>query len=155
LAGYAFPWIISPGNDNPTVASACDHHKLQQARVRFAAFSIDRVYINQANYDERAVQVMTMQRIYHSAEKVFVWLGEEGNNSQLAVGLIQQFQKIGEETLAGKTKLPSRDDLHKPNVLTTLGLPPFPSSPAWRAFMSLFARPVFHHIWIVQELVPA
>jgi hypothetical protein len=116
---------------------------------------IDALCINQADYDERAVQVMTMQRIYHSAEKVFLWLGEEGNHSHLAVGLIQQFQKIWEETLAGKAKLPSRGDLHKPNVLTTLGLPPFPTSPAWLAVMSLFARPVFHRIWIVQELVAA
>ena len=54
---------------------------------------IDAVCINQADIPERNAQVATMRRIYHSAARVQVWLGEEADDSDAAFELAIELEK--------------------------------------------------------------
>ncbi|KAL9608289.1 MAG: hypothetical protein Q9167_006872 [Letrouitia subvulpina] len=116
---------------------------------------IDALCVNQEDLDERAAQIMTMQRIYHEAERVLFWLGEEGDESGPALRLMRQLQKITHDVEHGKLLPPNQGDLWNPQAIALLKLPPFPNSPDWKALMKFFERPVFGRMWIVQELVAA
>ena len=60
-------------------------------------FWIDALCVNQTDNKDRTVQVQRMGKIFSSAEKVFIWLGEEADNSQLA---IQKLGHLGEKALS-------------------------------------------------------
>lgn len=51
---------------------------------------IDQICINQEDLDERSRQVQLMRKIYKSAAYVYIWLGDEANQSSLAIQLIPQ-----------------------------------------------------------------
>lgn len=59
-------------------------------------FWIDAPCVNQTDNKDKTVQVQCMGKIFSSAEKVFIWLGEEADNSQLA---IQKLGDLGEKAL--------------------------------------------------------
>jgi hypothetical protein len=113
-------------------------------------FWIDALCINQDDLDERASQVLIMQRIYHTATMVKMWLGETGNDSDEGFELLRRLAEISTEGVVH----PSVRDLDREDYLKSLRLPPFPSS-AWKMVLELLDRPVFYRIWIVQELVAA
>jgi hypothetical protein len=113
---------------------------------------IDQLCINQNDLDERSTQVITMQRIYHEARGVRIWLGEHKDESKLGIELARQLHKLGNDVLAGLKHQPGRSDLYR---TTHFGLPHYPDAHEWPAFMKLLARPVFHRIWILQEIISA
>jgi hypothetical protein len=55
---------------------------------------IDAICINQADLAERAVQVLHMRAIYHLAERVVAWLGEETEKTKSAFQLFEEFRGI-------------------------------------------------------------
>lgn len=112
-------------------------------------FWIDALCINQEDLNERASQVLIMQRIYHKAKMVKMWLSEAGEGYEDGLNLIRRLVEISSELVGNSTS-----DLYREDYLESLQLPPFPSS-AWKAVMDLLDRPVFHRIWIVQEVVSA
>ena len=57
------------------------------------AWWIDAICINQGNIEERNQQVTMMRRIFKRAEKVDVWLGEESDDSNLAMNLIHRLNR--------------------------------------------------------------
>ncbi|OCL05684.1 hypothetical protein AOQ84DRAFT_298427, partial [Glonium stellatum] len=46
---------------------------------------IDAICIDQHNLEERSIQVLKMTHIYRQASRVLVWLGEESDNSNMAM----------------------------------------------------------------------
>jgi len=113
---------------------------------------IDALCINQADLAERTSQVNIMATIYHSAEMVVVWLGEEDKMAGLTEKALKLVRAIG------KTKRENEDDL-KRVVPSKLGsevmravLGESGDIEYWRAIAKLFRRNYFTRVWIVQEI---
>lgn len=95
---------------------------------------IDAICIDQNNKHERNAQVAMMSRIYEDAEKVDVWLGEEEDDSEMALGFIKN--EI--------SNLDRFDELVKSKDTT--------STRKWRALTALLTREWFERRWVVQEI---
>jgi len=65
-----------------------------QRKPRGTYFWIDALCINQSSPDEKNHQVLLMRKIYRQAEQVFMWLGKEENDSNLAMSMIEEWGKI-------------------------------------------------------------
>ncbi|KAI1410613.1 hypothetical protein F5Y13DRAFT_202086 [Hypoxylon sp. FL1857] len=87
-----------------------------------------------------------MRQIYIGAKKTIVWLGPQGDNSDLALDLLQKLCNIRQEHFDfapyGVVLL---------NDLTKAGLPGI-SDPAWTAVDSLLGRSWFSRVWVIQEV---
>jgi hypothetical protein len=55
---------------------------------------IDAISINQADLAEPAAQVLHMRAIYHLAERVVAWLGEETKKTKSAFQLFEELRGI-------------------------------------------------------------
>ena len=99
-------------------------------------FWIDAICINQSNVHERNHQVNLMKRIYAEAKQVYVWLGKEANNSDLAMDYV---------SLKGKGPLVERGP----------GYARLWSKKEGRALVELFERPYWRRMWIIQEIIHA
>ena len=109
-------------------------------------FWIDQLCINQADLDERAEQVRMMQKIYSSAECVYIWLGPEGNDSKLALQVLPW--------LSGVVR--KYEDLHSTSCVDwNQSLMPemrVRNDKEWKALSDLLRRPWFSRAWVVQEV---
>jgi Heterokaryon incompatibility protein (HET) len=106
---------------------------------------IDALCINQDDIQERNAQVSLMGEIYRRARVVLMWLGEEGEDSAIAMELLRQL------------KLNDRDE-------TTPYSPEYTNhcreflynrcyEPHWKALVMLLQRPYWTRVWIVQEIL--
>lgn len=111
-------------------------------RLRDTAFPrllwVDAVCIDQENVLERAVQVRSMATIYIHASRVLVWLGEEAENSTLALASIERVAQDCRRSM-GTNKLTSKADASETQ---------FSSKEAQEAILKLLNRPWFHRIWV-------
>ncbi|EEU39837.1 uncharacterized protein NECHADRAFT_79724 [Fusarium vanettenii 77-13-4] len=99
-------------------------------------FWIDAVCINQSNVHERNHQVSMMKEIYVNASKVFIWLGPEGDNSDLAMDFI---------ATKGRRGLRRRGP----------GFHPIWPRHVGKALNDLCERAYWRRMWIIQEIVHA
>jgi hypothetical protein len=95
---------------------------------------IDWICIDQSNLEERSNQVQLMSRIYGQASCVYVWLGDEKNDSDEAFKFIPRILHI--DTFDKLTK-------DKENHLK------------WKAVKMLMMRDWFSRRWIIQEIALA
>ena len=109
---------------------------------------VDAICIEQQNHGERATQLKLMHKIYHNANRLLVWLGEEADDSNTAMDLIS--------TLS--TSYTSVEDDTMPTVAPPNGYhswEDFNASPDYiqviRALNKLLSRPWFYRSWILQE----
>ncbi|PMD58677.1 HET-domain-containing protein [Hyaloscypha bicolor E] len=93
---------------------------------------IDAICINQNDTKERNQQVPRMDRIYGGAEKVCIWLGEEGEDSKTAMDFIRD----------RVLELWTFDELIENPKLAK----------HWAALIRLMKRPWFSRRWVVQEI---
>jgi hypothetical protein len=97
---------------------------------------IDAICINQADEKEKAVQVLSMGRIYSRASEVLVWLGEATDKDQIE-GVYESLQEIArrgnDEHGIAKTWRPT-------------------SSQELDALSSFLNRPWFSRRWVLQEV---
>ena len=106
---------------------------------------IDAVCIDQNNDLEKGHQVSFMDRIYRRADGVYIWLGEEADESGLAMDLLSEYNIIrgcGEDK--GKDPYMLTEQFTKRTEKWTSH---------WRAFGKLIKRPWFSRRWIIQESV--
>ena len=96
---------------------------------------VDALCIDQTNIPERNYQVSIMKHIYSQASRTCVYLGEACPQDEEALLLMRV---LGECT--------------KTDYRSSAGLP-HPNHPAWEAMQSLFSRPWFSRMWIIQEVV--
>jgi hypothetical protein len=97
----------------------------------------DAICINQEDIVERNHQVQLMRDIYRSAELVVAWLGEEKDESDLAMDMIENWAKY--------LTVPIEEVLEKmPNAF---------DNKAWEAVQCLFKRTYWTRTWVVQEIV--
>ena len=89
---------------------------------------VDALCINQADDVEKGHQVRHMTEVYAKSNHTRIWLGEEFENSNIAMDFIDQLQP---------------NIFEDPNVLV---------SPAvWPALESLMTRPWWSRVWVLQE----
>ncbi|PMD22513.1 HET-domain-containing protein [Hyaloscypha hepaticicola] len=96
---------------------------------------IDFICINQNDYQERSQQVPRMNRIYGNASSVCVWLGEDDDDSKLAMDFI-------------KNKMVNLWEFDKLLDNPTMAR-------QWAALVALMKRPWFSRRWVIQEIAMA
>ncbi|KAH8600681.1 heterokaryon incompatibility protein-domain-containing protein [Bisporella sp. PMI_857] len=96
---------------------------------------IDAICINQENDDERSSQVAMMSLVYAAATKACVWLGEDDEESTVAIKFIRE----------DINQLKNFDSLCKDQKHAS----------KWRSLLMLMQRPWFSRRWVVQEIVLA
>jgi hypothetical protein len=135
-------------NDTPFSVTGNLHAALRRLRHpnESRVLWIDQICIDQENIPERNQQVQIMRDIYHQAEKVLIWLGEEEDDSDLAMNfigtIVEVIQALPPETLLSIINI------------TDYGLPQF-SDKHWYALGKFLKRPWFQRAWVVQERVMA
>ncbi|GAB1314452.1 Heterokaryon incompatibility protein 6, OR allele [Madurella fahalii] len=110
---------------------------------------VDAVCINQEDLTERSEQVQRMAAIYAQAYRVVVWLGEEADDSKLA---LDRLKYIGEQGIVTKSNFGYRSpEAQEPEwYLATCDIP-YPSR-VWNAVFHLLGRSCFERLWIFQEI---
>jgi hypothetical protein len=96
---------------------------------------VDQICINQHDLNERNRQVSLMGRNYNQAKQTFVWLGPEAENSNAAMSFLEDLWH---------TKMSNADIVNKHKQL-------LPMDDLAVAVTSLFQRPYWSRLWIVQE----
>ncbi|KAF2140180.1 uncharacterized protein K452DRAFT_335247, partial [Aplosporella prunicola CBS 121167] len=106
--------------------------RAMRCRYRERFLWVDMVCINQACTAERNKQVSKMDRIYGQAWGICIWLGEEDEDSKMAISFIRnKVLQIGKhDELCENTKY----------------------YPLWGAFIRLMGRPWFFRRWVIQEI---
>lgn len=113
---------------------------------------IDAICISQVNNAERNDQVLLMRKLFHKAESVIIWLGEESHDSAVAFDLVS---RIVAAAATEQARSPvNAKQVVKAQDLGGLALLEY-SSPAWEALNSLFWRPWFSRVWVIQEVTVA
>ncbi|KAI8631219.1 heterokaryon incompatibility protein-domain-containing protein [Xylariaceae sp. FL1651] len=103
---------------------------------------VDAICIDQANHKERAYQVSIMGDIFGSADDVVIWLGEEAQNSNLAVNFIKQLARCNRQHEGRREKVLAiaRDAKYRAH---------------WTALDKLWKRRWWERAWVLQETVLA
>jgi hypothetical protein len=96
---------------------------------------IDALCINQDDHDERSSQVAMMSLVYSAAEKACVWLGEDDDESTMAIKFI-------------------REDINPLKNFDNLCTDKQHAA-KWRSLLVLMQRAWFSRRWVVQEIVLA
>jgi hypothetical protein len=101
---------------------------------------VDTICINQADTNERNQQVSLMRTIYKESTGVLIWLGEEADDSSLAISTINSLQVSLQKSAPGRLVQPKpvtdEEKLRK-----------------WRALWAFYQRPWFSRVWVRQEQV--
>ena len=110
---------------------------------------IDAIHIHQSNDMERSEQVTMMYAIFRKADQVVVWLGEEEDDSDIALAhldsLGQQFEV--DWMRFGITSTSDCDSRH----LSPDYVPRYDRRISY-GLLHLFARPWLRKLWVVQEV---
>ena len=101
---------------------------------------IDALCINQDDIGERNREVKRMRAIYQTARDVVVWLGEESDDSAMAMEFVK---KLAESCADGTDDALGRELRASPEMFGV---------GAWRAIGRLFIRPYWERLWIIQEI---
>jgi len=104
---------------------------------------VDAICINQTDVEERGRQVRKMRDIYGKAWTVIAWLGEEGEQSDKAIQLVQSLSEFHNTVTSSGSDLVSRLS-ENPSYLV---------NGSWYALNRLMARPYWYRLWIIQEIV--
>jgi hypothetical protein len=117
---------------------------------------IDQVSINQEDKHEKEAQIELMPQIFGRAKEVIGWLGIEGEESDIAMNVLDLFSAGKIARKLGRPRhdtaldyLISRKCLEDPMDIFN------PGSTLYQAVMRLVQRPWFQRLWIVQEAVLA
>jgi hypothetical protein len=108
-------------------------------------FWIDGICINQADMSERSEQVLLMAEIYRQADRVVAWLGEEENDSSVAMNMLSKLADVW---------LDYRDH----NINPGRGLNGISNAfelAIWTAIRHIFMRAWWTRLWIYQEVILA
>ena len=134
-----------------TLASA-----LRQLRYldRPRSLWIDAICINQFDDVEKSAQVQMMRQIFHQAEQVVVWLGEEADNSDLVFEFMRSISQAAIDWASAFDRV-SEDDSTKSAHAETLLRTFAPGSPAQTSLGHFLQRAWFRRVWIQQEVVVA
>jgi len=127
------------------------HSALQSARDKEHSILLwaDAICIDQDKKLEKSIQIRLMRTIFQSAEGVIAWLGEEKDNSHLAIEALLQIRMIVLKPHSWPEGLPA--------IPVSWGGRDTPSlrDSTWKDIDLLLSRSWFRRSWIVQELILA
>lgn len=112
---------------------------------------VDAICIDQEDDEEKSKQIQLLPRIFRLASNVIAYLGEEYEQSNLAIETLLQILAKDKQPFdknVTKPVTPSSDSWEKRRI------PPVEHE-AWAAISSLFSRRWFRRTWIVQEFIAA
>jgi hypothetical protein len=109
---------------------------------------VDAICINQNDDHEKAIQIRMLPRIFHSAEVVLGWIGDESEDSSKAIETLLQIRTLEISPRDWPDELPAI-----PNDWRN-GIPPSDDN-VWWAIGDLFKREWFSRVWVIQEVVLA
>jgi hypothetical protein len=110
---------------------------------------IDAICINQSNITERNEQVLRMKDIYKYASRVLVWLGEDSQDSKIALETIKLFaEQVEYSTNNALLRFP---EAKYPDWFKIKKAVPFTHA-QWRAIDRLLCRSWFDRVWTMQEI---
>lgn len=126
---------------------------------------VDAICINQEDLEERKSQVALMSRLYRAAHTVRVWLGQEEDNSALAMDVVRKLAYRPDSPEEEQSWDYSRDNpgkTHRPGgpgrrmieiSQPDAGAPvsDLEKTENYNALVKLFQRPWFSRVWIQQE----
>ena len=112
---------------------------------------IDAISVDQQNFEERGLQVRRMPDIYSCADRVVVWIGPEGDGSDVAMQTLEHLGSRvdhhwgtgGFSLRAGKIPYDGWEDDEVP---LPFGLD------VWESLVLLFRRSWFGRLWVWQEI---
>lgn len=139
--------------------SALRHMRLE-SRVRL--LWADAICINQADDEEKSVQVAMMSRIYKGGFQTLAWLGEADHQTRKAFA----FLKDCADRASANTSLSPQSDQSNPGVISRNSQLPGSAAlyrrlPIWDFFAkeslrisveSIIRRPYFRRTWVIQEI---
>ena len=107
---------------------------------------IDAISIDQTNGEEKADQIMLMQKVYTYTKRVLIYLGEPDHTTPLAIDLMAGIYQAVQDTPAD-LNLTGREwqKYHQ--------LPLVEDAESWEPLMDFFCRPWFIRKWTIQECV--
>jgi hypothetical protein len=132
------PFLIDVGEFKTIRITAALFFALKRLRKENLSVKLwaDGICIDQQNDKEKNHQVRLMPNIYKSAQRVYAWLGNEEDRSDLAIDCLLDINRRSQSSQhPAKPLLPLEDSL------------------AWDAIIKFFGRSWFRRVWIVQELV--
>ena len=100
---------------------------------------IDAICLNQDDDEEKAVQVPRMGEIYRAATRTVVWLGEDVDDSGMALTFLEE---LTEETLGNIDSLLQEGTSSKETFDYQLA-----------SLTKLLNQPWFYRLWVVQEVI--
>ncbi|KAI1313264.1 heterokaryon incompatibility protein-domain-containing protein [Xylaria venustula] len=103
----------------------------------------DAICINQSDVEEKSVQVRQMRDVYRRAQRVLVWLGEEGEGES-----IEPLVGLGQKMAAMDLSNLPKDRLARQHAVGF-------SQIHIVALASLLDMPWFRRVWVVQEVAVA
>lgn len=109
---------------------------------------VDSVCINQHDIPERNHEIERMRNIFSLSDRTIIWLGEEADDSTIALAtveyLAQQVEFIGGGLVAHAPGTKLMDWRHSNYK--------FPyDTRTWSSLRALFQRPWFNRVWVLQE----
>ena len=112
---------------------------------------IDAICVNQRDLQERSQQVKRMADIYTISNRVVVWLGEEGNNSTVALQTLERLNTKIEVSYPQRTMKPTSKQASESHWAD--GQAPLPFTEfEWSAINDLLGRTWFERLWVWQEI---
>ncbi|KAF2797554.1 hypothetical protein K505DRAFT_298205 [Melanomma pulvis-pyrius CBS 109.77] len=132
------PFLVDVGDSDTVRITAALFFALKRLRKEKSSVKLwaDGICIDQENDEEKNHQVRLMPDIYKSAQRVYAWLGNEEDRSDLAIDCLLDINERSQSSKQpAKPLLPSEDSL------------------AWDAIVKFFGRSWFRRVWVVQELV--
>lgn len=102
---------------------------------------VDAISINQQDYIERSRQITKMKDIYGDALEVLAWIGEEGENSDKAIDLLQILSQARSKECGEELEKRLRED------------PEYLGFGCWMALHDFMDRNYWYRLWIIQEVI--
>ncbi|KAK4555892.1 hypothetical protein LTR86_007112 [Recurvomyces mirabilis] len=118
---------------------------------------IDALCIDQGNAEERASQVLLMAKIYSSATRTLIWLGEAYGNDAKALQCLHTLAQCSNDPVADIELAPPLETAEAASTSLQDVLDSIASSEPvdvlLKAISSFFAKPWFRRLWVYQEMM--
>ena len=122
------PYLVSPN-----LLSALRFYRANYTKPLW----VDFLCINQFNLPERGSQVLCMRQIFSSCQRLLVWLGDEANDSGIAVDFLEEVAQLPDITNSAAFIV--RIILAKTHLRK------------WKALEAFWKRPYWMRTWVIQE----
>ena len=118
---------------------------------------VDAVCIDQSNVIEKGVQVGMMGEIYKAGLRTLVWLGEENEDTNAAINTIRRIASSAAEYGIDEVQHGDRKHIHytQPEPAEQRALKKLVSTTNFQQLASIYERPWFTRLWIIQEVALA